>query len=89
MRDQWMTRSGHWRRSMAVVATRSPGERLYQVIRADVETGRLPPGSPLPALEDVAAELAMERVDVQAAYARLMAEAILEARADGALFARA
>lgn len=89
MRDCRMSHSGRWRRSMALVATRSPGERLYHVIRADVETGRLPPGSPLPTLEDVAAELAMERVDVQAAYSRLMAEAILEAKDDGVLFARA
>jgi DNA-binding transcriptional regulator YhcF (GntR family) len=60
-------------------------ERLYQVIRHDVEAGQLPPGALLPMSERVAGELAIEAVDVQAAYARLLAEGFLEERVDGTL----
>jgi len=85
MQDHWATRSGRWRRAMHIATAPSLGERLYQVIRADVEAGQLPAGALLPAKERIAVELAIEPVDVQAAYARLLAEGFLEKRADGVL----
>lgn len=85
MHDYWATRTGRWRRSMHLVAAPSLGERLYLVIRADAEAGQLPPGARLPAKERVAAELAIEPVDVQAAYSRLVTEGVLEERVDGTL----
>jgi DNA-binding transcriptional regulator YhcF (GntR family) len=63
----------------------SLGERLYEVIRQDVEAGRLPAGALLPASERVAAELTIEPVDVQSAYARLLGAGWLEERGDGVL----
>ena len=50
-----------------------------------VQAGQLPAGALLPATERVAVELAIEPVDVQAAYSRLLADGVLEQRADGAL----
>lgn len=85
MQDYWATRSGRWRRSMHLVTAPSLGERLYQVIRADVQAGQLPAGALLPATERVAVELAIDPVDVQAAYSRLLADGVLERRADGSL----
>jgi DNA-binding transcriptional regulator YhcF (GntR family) len=60
-------------------------DRLYQVIRADVEGGQLPAGALLPATQRVAADLAIGAQDVEAAYARLLSEGLLEQRGDGAL----
>jgi DNA-binding transcriptional regulator YhcF (GntR family) len=60
-------------------------ERLYQVIRKDVDAGQLPAGALLPTCERVAGELAIDPVDVQSAYARLLAEGCLEERVDGTL----
>ena len=63
----------------------SLAERLYQVIRKDVDAGQMPVGALLPTSERVAGELAIAPADVQAAYARLLAEGCLEERADGSL----
>jgi DNA-binding transcriptional regulator YhcF (GntR family) len=63
----------------------SLAERLYQVIRSDVDAGQVPAGALLPTSERVAGELAIEAADVQAAYGRLLAEGCLEERADGTL----
>jgi DNA-binding transcriptional regulator YhcF (GntR family) len=60
-------------------------ERLYQVIRNDVDAGQLPAGALLPTSERVASELVIEPADVQTAYARLLADGCLEERADGSL----
>jgi len=85
MKEYWATRTGRWRRAMQGQAGPSLAERLYQVIRQDVEAGQLPAGALLPTSERVASELAIEVADVQAAYARLLADGCLEERADGAL----
>ncbi len=61
------------------------GERLYEVIRADVKAGQLPAGALLPATQRVAGDLAIESADVEAAYSRLLSDGLLEARGDGAL----
>jgi DNA-binding transcriptional regulator YhcF (GntR family) len=50
-----------------------------------VEGGQLPTGALLPTSERVAAELAIEPAEVRAAYACLLADGLLEERADGVL----
>lgn len=85
MDEYWATRTGRWRRAMHANAAPTLGERLYQVIRADVAAGQLPAGALLPATHRVAADLAIHGKDVEEAYSRLLAEGILEERGDGAL----
>jgi DNA-binding transcriptional regulator YhcF (GntR family) len=85
MDEYWATRTGRWRRAMR--GQQGPGlaERLCQVIRHDVDAGQLPAGALLPTSERVAAELAVEPADVQAAYERLLAAGVIETRVDGNL----
>jgi DNA-binding transcriptional regulator YhcF (GntR family) len=85
MDDYWATRTGRWRRAMHSVVAPTLGERLYEVIRADVEAGQLPAGALLPATQRVAVDLAIEPADVAAAYSRLLSEGLLEERRDGVL----
>jgi DNA-binding transcriptional regulator YhcF (GntR family) len=85
MEDYWATRTGRWRRALQGVAATSLSERLYQVIRMDAETKQLPTGAVLPTCERVAQELTIQLEDVEAAYARLLAEGLLEVRNDGRL----
>ena len=85
MEEYWATRTGRWRRAMHGHEGPSLAERLYQVIRKDVDAGQLPAGALLPTSERVAAELVIEPADVRAAYARLLADGLLEERADGVL----
>ena len=85
MEEYWATRTGRWRRAMKDRAGPSLAERLQQVIRQDVEAGQLPAGALLPTSERVAAELAIEPADVQTAYARLLADGLLDERVDGVL----
>ena len=85
MEEYWATRTGRWRRAMHGHEGPSLAERLQQVIRQDVEAGQLPAGALLPTSERVAAELVIEPADVRAAYARLLADGLLEERADGVL----
>lgn len=85
MGEYWATRTGRWRRAMHGHEGPSLAERLYQVIRQDVDAGQLPAGALLPTGERVAGELAIEPADVQAAYARLLVDGLLEERVDGVL----
>ncbi len=85
MEEYWATRTGRWRRAMKDRAGPSLAERLQQVIRQDVEAGQLPAGALLPTSERVAAELTIEPADVQTAYARLLADGLLDERVDGVL----
>lgn len=85
MEEYWATRTGRWRRAMHNSVAPTLGERLYQVIRADVAAGQLPAGALLPATQRVAADLAIGPADVEAAYSRLLSEGLLEERNDGAL----
>jgi len=86
MDEYWATRTGRWRRRMLQQAMRSLGERLYAVIRVDIEEGALPAGALLPTAQRVAQELAIDATDVRAAYARLLADGHIVQRKDGALF---
>jgi DNA-binding transcriptional regulator YhcF (GntR family) len=85
MEDYWATRTGRWRHAMQGTAAPSLAERLYQVIRADVEAKQLPAGAVLPTSERVADELAIKPADVRTAYARLLSEGLLEERDEGRL----
>ncbi len=85
MEEYWATRTGRWRRAMHAHEGPSLAERLYQVIRQDVDAGQMPVGALLPTSERVASELIVEPADVQAAYARLLADGLLEERVDGVL----
>ena len=85
MEEYWATRTGRWRRAMHGHEGPSLAERLQQVIRQDVEAGQLPAGALLPTSERVAAELVIEPANVRAAYARLLADGLLEERVDGVL----
>ena len=85
MGEHWATRTGRWRRAMHGHEGPSLAERLYQVIRQDVDAGQLPTGALVPTSERVAHELTIAPGDVQDAYARLLAEGLLEERADGVL----
>jgi DNA-binding transcriptional MocR family regulator len=85
MGDYWATRTGRWRKAMQTQHAPSFGERLYSVIRADIEHGVLPAGALLPPVERVASELLIDATDVRAAYARLLADGHLAERNDGVL----
>lgn len=85
MGDYWATRTGRWRKAMQTQHAPSFGERLYSVIKADIEHGVLPAGALLPPVERVASELAIDATDVRAAYARLLADGHLAERKDGVL----
>jgi len=85
MEEYWATRTGRWRKAMRDATTPSLAERLYQVIRQDVQAGQLPAGAILPSAARVGGELTIDPPDVENAYARLLAEGVLEERADGAL----
>jgi DNA-binding transcriptional regulator YhcF (GntR family) len=85
MEEFWATRTGRWSKAIRNATTPSLAERLYQVIRQDVQTGQLPAGAILPSAARVGRELVIDPPDVENAYARLLAEGVLEERADGAL----
>lgn len=85
MEEYWATRTGRWRRAMRGLAAPSLADRLYEVIRKDVQEGQLPRGAILPTPERVASELALKPDDVNAAYARLLSEGHVEERDKGRL----
>ena len=85
MDEYWATRTGRWRKAMKGLSAPSLAERLYEVIRKDVEQGQLPQGAILPTPERVASELVIKAEDVQAAYARLLSEGLIEERDKGRL----
>jgi len=85
MEEFWATRTGRWRHAMRGHSAPSMAERLYEVIRQDVGAGQLPRGAILPTPERAASELAIKPEDVQAAYARLLAEGLIEERDKGRL----
>ena len=52
-------------------------EALYRCIRADILSGKLPPGEKLPSKRALAAHLEVSKVTVEGAYAQLLAEGYL------------
>ena len=85
MGANWATRTGRWRRAVREKSELPLEERLYRVIRADIETGALPAGALLPLSERVAQELAIDEIAVQTAFARLLEEGLIAVREGGIL----
>ena len=85
MDEYWATRTGRWRKAMKAQSAPTLADRLYRVIRSDVEAGQLPAGAVLPTSERVAEELVIKASDVQAAYTRLLADQVIEERDAGRL----
>jgi len=85
MGEQSGTRTGRWRRALREPSTLSLEERLYRVIRSDIESGTLPAGALLPSSARVAQELTLKETDVQSAFARLLGEGLLTVREGGQL----
>ena len=81
--DYWATRTGRWRRALRNQEAPSFCDRLYEVIRADIEAGALPGGVRLPSVERVAAELAVQKSSVMAAYERMRRDSLAEVRSGG------
>jgi DNA-binding transcriptional regulator YhcF (GntR family) len=77
------TRTGRWRQALREQSTLSLEERLYRVIRSDIESGALPAGALLPSSERLAQELTLEETEVQSALARLLMEGLLTVRDTG------
>lgn len=61
-------------------------ERLYGLIRADVDNGALPAGVILPPEERVARELAINVAEVRGVYARLVGEGVIQRRTHGVAY---
>ncbi|AMR81560.1 PLP-dependent aminotransferase family protein [Cupriavidus nantongensis] len=53
------------------------GRRIYDLLRAQIADGTLPPGAPAPSTRGLAAELGVSRTTVTAAYEQLAAEGFL------------
>jgi DNA-binding transcriptional regulator YhcF (GntR family) len=82
----WANRTGRWRAAMRDQSAPTVAERLYFLIRADVDVGSLPAGVILPPEERVAQELAINAAEVRGVYARLVSEGVVRRRAQGAVF---
>ena len=83
MEEHAGTRTGRWRRALREQNTLSLEERLYRVIRSDIESGALPAGALLPSSERIAQEIALQEAEVQSALARLLVEGLLAVRDNG------
>ena len=83
MEEHSGTRSGRWRQALRERNTLSLEERLYRVIRSDIESGALPAGALLPSSERIAQEVALEETEVQSALARLLVDGLLAVRDSG------
>lgn len=83
MDDFWSTRTGRWRVALRRLETPTMVDRLYSVVRRDVEQGILPEGAELPAESRFIADLAMSAEDVRSALEQLERDALIERQADG------
>ncbi|GAA3411033.1 PLP-dependent aminotransferase family protein [Paenibacillus hodogayensis] len=63
--------------------------QLYRHIRAEIEAGRLAPGSRLPSVRKLAAHLGVSRTPVEDAYQQLLAEGYAESKPRSGLTVRA
>ena len=80
MDDYWATRTGRWRVALRRLETPTLADRLYTVVRRDVEQGTLPEGAQLPAESRFADELGMSAEDVRSAFEQLERDALIERR---------
>ncbi len=85
MADFWASRSGRWRIRMREEADGNIHERLFRVLRDEIEDGRLPPGAIVPPVQRVAEELRIEADEVTKAIEMLVAADLLKHRENGRL----
>jgi DNA-binding transcriptional MocR family regulator len=85
MERYWATRTGRWRQALREHATAPLHERVYQVVRHDIEAGLLPAGAIMPAAQRVADELMIDVADVDTAYGGLAADGWLRRDKSGVL----
>ena len=86
MDEYWATRTGRWRKAMQGRSGPTFADRLFAVVRSDINVGALPVGAILPRAERVAVELVIAVDEVRSAYARLLAEGLIAERNDGVLY---
>ena len=84
MGEFWATRTGRWRMALRRLETPTAVDRLYAVVRRDIEQGLLPPGLVLPAASRFAEELELAEDDVREALEQLERDAVIERADDGA-----
>ena len=89
--ENWATRTGRWRRALRHIAHSRPSvtEKLYHVIRDDIDAGHMPGGALLPAAAAVASELALDAQTGATVYSRLAADGIGLVEGSGRLRIRA
>jgi len=85
MADFWASRSGRWRIRMREETEGEIHERLFRVLRDEIEDGRLPPGAIVPPVQRVAEELRIEPDAVTRAIEMLVAADLLQRRENGRL----
>ncbi|MFO1407521.1 MAG: GntR family transcriptional regulator [Steroidobacteraceae bacterium] len=83
MDDFWATRTGRWRVALRRLETPTVVDRLYAVVRRDVEQGVLHEGAELPPESRFVAELGMSVEDVRSALEQLERDALIERQDEG------
>lgn len=83
MDDFWASRTGRWRVALRRLETPTMVDRLYTLVRRDIEQGTLPEGAELPGASRFVADLGMSEEDVRSALEQLERDALIERQADG------
>lgn len=83
MDDFWATRTGRWRVALRRLETPTVVDRLYAVMRRDMEQGVLHEGAELPSAARFAEDLGLSTDDVDSALEQLERDALIERRDDG------
>lgn len=83
MADFWASRTGRWRIRLREESQGDTHERLFRVLRDEIQDGRLPPGAIVPPTVRVAEELRIDAAEVSKAFQRLLQEGFLEQRENG------
>lgn len=85
MADFWASRSGRWRIRLREESGGEIHERLFRVLRDEIEDGRLPPGAIVPPIQRIAEELRIEPEQVSGAIQMLVSDGLLQKRENGRL----
>ena len=85
MADFWASRSGRWRIRLREESGGEIHERLFRVLRDEIEDGRLPPGAIVPPIQRIAEELRIEPEQVSGAIQMLLSEGLLQRRENSRL----
>jgi DNA-binding transcriptional regulator YhcF (GntR family) len=83
MADFWVSRTGRWRIRLREESQGETHERLFRVLRDEIEDGRLPPGAIVPPTVRVAEELRIDAAEVGKAFQKLLQEGLLQQRENG------